>query len=181
MKQRNNILLLKRHFDGHKPSVVLFCILLLVYLPKPQTLSGGRDIKDEKCKKHWASSKSTQLTAAISRVNSHWFISRCKLVGLDIFSVVKEACSLSGTSVWNEEGCFYLLFNMNSQRWLESVPGNQSSFMHLSTRYLLTKQYHLQVHLLADLEVLIVSHILHQQMESSCHMAQCPSSLDNFT
>lgn len=48
-KQRNNILLLKRHFDWHKPSVVLFCILLLVYLPKLRTLSGGQDIKEEKC------------------------------------------------------------------------------------------------------------------------------------
>ena len=48
--RREYILLLKRHFDWHKPSVVLFCIRLLVYLPKPQTMSGGRDIKGGKCK-----------------------------------------------------------------------------------------------------------------------------------
>lgn len=44
--------------------------------------------------KHWASSKSTKLTTAISRVNSHWFISRCKLVGMDSFSSM-GGCSLS--------------------------------------------------------------------------------------
>jgi len=48
-EQRNNILLLKRHFEWHKPSVVLLCMPLVVYLPQPQMLSGGPDIKEEKC------------------------------------------------------------------------------------------------------------------------------------
>lgn len=33
--QEIRLLLLKRPFDWHKPSVVLLCIVLLVYLPEP--------------------------------------------------------------------------------------------------------------------------------------------------
>lgn len=93
--QRNNILLLKRLFEWHKPSVVLFCIHLACLTAKNTNIVRRMRHKRKKVHKLRAGSESTQLTAAISWVNSHWFITRCKLVGLDTFSVVRDAHSLS--------------------------------------------------------------------------------------
>ena len=75
-------------------TICCFILYSVACLSAKTTNNVGRTrYKRRKVQKHWASSESTQLTTAISQVSSHWFISRCKLVGLDRFSVVGDACS----------------------------------------------------------------------------------------